>query len=35
MEKLEIQGKTDIEKAIYLLREIEAFLSFNPQPAPD
>lgn len=31
-ETMEIQGKTDIEKAIFLLREIEAFLSFNIQP---
>jgi hypothetical protein len=29
---MELQGKTDIEKAIFLLREIEAFLSFNIQP---
>lgn len=29
-----IVGKTDIEKAIYLLREIDAFLSFNISPPP-
>lgn len=28
-----IQGNTDIEKAISLLREIEAYLCFNPQPS--
>lgn len=27
-----IVGDTDIQKAIYLLREIDAFLSFNIQP---
>ena len=32
---MEIQGKTDIEKAVFLLREIEAFLSFNIQPPPE
>lgn len=32
---MEIQGKNDIEQAIYLLREIEAFLSFNSQPPPE
>ena len=32
---MQLQGKTDIEKAIYLLREIEAFLSLNTQPAPE
>lgn len=30
---MELQGKNDIEKAIFLLREIDAFLSFNSQPA--
>lgn len=29
-----IVGKTDIEKAVYLLREIDAFLSFNIAPPP-
>lgn len=32
---MELQGKTDIEKAVFLLREIEAFLSFNIQPPPE
>ena len=32
---MDIKGNTDIEKAIYLLREIEAYLSFNIQPPPD
>lgn len=31
---MELQGKTDIEKAIFLLREIDAFLSFNISPPP-
>ena len=29
-----IVGKTDIEKSVYLLREIDAFLSFNISPSP-
>lgn len=29
-----LQGETDIQKAIFLLREIEAYLSINPQPVP-
>ena len=29
---MELIGKTDIEKAIFLLREIDAFLSFNINP---
>ena len=29
-----IVGKTDIEKAVFLLREIDAFLSFNISPLP-
>ena len=29
-----IVGKTDTEKAIFLLREIDAFLSFNISPPP-
>lgn len=28
---MKLQGKTDIEKAIFLLREIDAFLSFNKE----
>lgn len=31
---MELQGKTDIEKAIFLLREIDAFLSFNKDVRP-
>ena len=30
---MELQGKTDIEKAVFLLREIEEFLFFKPQPS--
>lgn len=30
---MELQGKTDMEKAIFLFREIDAWLSFNPQPS--
>lgn len=33
--EIELKGKTDIERAIFLLREIDAFLSFNQQPARD
>jgi hypothetical protein len=29
---MEIKGETDIEKAVFLLREIEAFLSLNTEP---
>ena len=32
---MELQGKTDIEKSVFLLREIEAFLSLNIQPPKD
>lgn len=27
---MEIKGKTDIEKAVFLLREVDAYLSFYP-----
>lgn len=29
---MELKGKTDIEKAVFLLREIDAFFSFNISP---
>ena len=32
---MELQGKTDIEKSVFLLREIEAFLSLNIRPPKD
>lgn len=35
MDNFEIKGNTDIEKAIFLLREIDAFFSFNEQPPRD
>lgn len=31
---MELKGEKDIEKAIFLLREIAAFLSFNISPSP-
>lgn len=31
---MELKGEKDIEKAIFLLREIDAFLSFNISPPP-
>ena len=31
---MELKGEKDIEKAIFLLREIYAFLSFNISPPP-
>ncbi len=30
--KMELKGKNDIERAIFLLREIDAFFSFNISP---
>lgn len=30
---MQLDGETDIEKAIFLLREIDAFLSFNLSPS--
>lgn len=30
---MKIKGKTDIEKAVFLLREIDAWLSFNQNPS--
>jgi hypothetical protein len=30
-----IEGRNDIEKAVYLLREIDAWLSFVPQPTKE
>jgi hypothetical protein len=31
---MELKGEKDIEKAVFLLREIDAFLSFNISPPP-
>ena len=32
---MKLEGETDIEKAVFLLREIDSFLSFNKCPPPE
>ena len=32
---MELKGEKDIDKALFLLQEIDAFLSFNTSPAPE